>query len=115
MDPTKDVSEQTTFQEVDVAKTKVLVNAEDLLSASTQHAVEDMASVLGVILVVAMFMANLAAPQRRSRVMADFVVGLFAGVSKRDGHPIANGPPAQRTTITPDQCKGWLADDEGVS
>jgi hypothetical protein len=103
-----------TPSEVDTARSHgVLVNDEDLLSASTQHAVEDMASILGVILVVAMFMANLAAPQRRSRVLADFVVGLFARASKQDGngHPIADGPPVSRTNVTRDQCAAWVSDD----
>lgn len=113
MEPSTDLKTQApTFQEVDHSRTKVLVNDEDLLSASTQHAVEDMASVLGVILVVAMFMANLSAPQRRSRVMADFVVGFLARVSKREGHPIAEGRPVPRTTVTTDQCAAWVSDEK---
>ncbi len=95
-----------------MTRSQVLVNDEDLLSASTQHAVSDMAFILGVILIVAMFLANLVAPQQRSRVMADFVVGLFARATTRGGHPITDGPPVSRTIVTANQCAPWVADDD---
>jgi hypothetical protein len=63
-----------------------LVNDEDLLSRDTQIVVEKMTSVLGPLLVLAIFVGALSRPASLSRTIGDALVSVLPGAAAKDGH-----------------------------